>query len=373
MANSITRVERPRHIFHTLNGLRGIAAIAVVAGHYGAFFAPLSVGSGWLAVDLFFVISGFVIGHIYDQRLKLNLSLPHFMAHRLIRLYPLYLLGTLIGLGVTGLGFLIHIAHGWTPTLVGISMISSLLMLPVPPNSLIGDTVGPFRLSPLYPLNGPAWSLFFELLINIAYAAALRFRRDALLPIAMTLSAGALVTIVIFRGTIMEGFLWDGFHVGLTRVTYSFVAGVLISRAHAAGKLFHFRVPPILCLVAVGVLLVFTPGNGLQRQGYDAACVLVIFPAIVSVAVGLEPLKTVPLYEFLGETSYPLYIIHIPLLYIFNFCINRFLPHGEPWSGFLIVATLLLLSWILARTYDPKARAALGKIVFRTRPTRGIS
>jgi peptidoglycan/LPS O-acetylase OafA/YrhL len=84
------------HQFATLDGLRGVAAIAVTSLHFrfelGKFLLPHS----YLAVDFFFVLSGFVLAYAYEDRLSEGMKPIQFLRLRVIRLYPLYLIGTLI-------------------------------------------------------------------------------------------------------------------------------------------------------------------------------------------------------------------------------------------------------------------------------------
>src|ERR1700744_1410613 len=88
--------------------MRGIAALSVMSYHYKdhvEVFGGLKPfdGGGWTAVDLFFVLSGFVLAYTYEPRFKAGLTLGHFMQLRLIRLYPLYAMGTLVAVATQAL------------------------------------------------------------------------------------------------------------------------------------------------------------------------------------------------------------------------------------------------------------------------------
>src|SRR5688572_27186028 len=100
-----TRLDTKQH-FQILDGLRGIAALAVVIFHFMEWIFPdISnnfIGHGFLAVDFFFCLSGFVIGYAYDDRIR-KMGTGAFFKARLIRLHPLVILGSVLGL----LGFLI--------------------------------------------------------------------------------------------------------------------------------------------------------------------------------------------------------------------------------------------------------------------------
>ncbi len=137
-----------RRTFHTLDALRGIAALAVVCFHRREGRFP----SAYLAVDLFYVMSGFVLAYAYDSRFAAGLSWRRFMAQRLIRLWPLYALGVIITLVSAVLA---GDQKAWAQAPL------QFLFLPAQP--------GPDH-APLYPLNLPAWSLMFELAINFVWA-----------------------------------------------------------------------------------------------------------------------------------------------------------------------------------------------------------
>src|SRR5271170_6431289 len=91
--------ERGRHVLVTMDGVRGVAAICVMLGH---FVVPLGVNhvlvsSSFFAVDIFFCLSGFVLCYSYEDRLDHGLSAIDFIKLRLIRLYPIYIAGLALG------------------------------------------------------------------------------------------------------------------------------------------------------------------------------------------------------------------------------------------------------------------------------------
>src|SRR5882757_3316593 len=101
-------VQSEARVFHTLDALRGIAAIGVVTFHMKQLFAPIAASGGYLAVDLFFMMSGVVLSHAYEGRFRAGMGTFDFMRTRLIRLYPLYFLGTMLGIAVTVASLLGH-------------------------------------------------------------------------------------------------------------------------------------------------------------------------------------------------------------------------------------------------------------------------
>lgn len=136
--------------FHTLDAMRGVAALAVVLVHVAAYSGVNLAPGGNLAVDFFFALSGFVIARAYSARLRSGLSWLRFAEIRLVRLYPLVLLGC--GFGLVKMLFQIGMGHETAPSWGQFAWILILnpLLLPAP---------GVY----LFPLNNPAWSLFFEL------------------------------------------------------------------------------------------------------------------------------------------------------------------------------------------------------------------
>lgn len=155
-----------------LDGLRGVAAIMVVFYHIFEAFAtsPIDqiVNHGYLAVDFFFLLSGFVIAYAYDDRWE-RMSVKDFFRRRLIRLHPMLVMGAVIG----GLMFYTQGCEFWQ---VGTVSLGSLLVAVLMNTLLIPATprIEVRGIGEMYPLNGPTWSLFFEYIANILYALVLR-------------------------------------------------------------------------------------------------------------------------------------------------------------------------------------------------------
>jgi peptidoglycan/LPS O-acetylase OafA/YrhL len=182
--NSPILQSKPR--YEILDGLRGVAAVVVVAFHIFEAHATSPVNQiinhGYLAVDFFFVLSGFVVGYAYDDRWG-TMDLRGFLTRRLIRLHPMVILGSVVG------AIAFYFGHGETfPLIAGTPVWKMLVVM------LVGFTMVPLLPSmdirgwqEMYPLNGPAWSLFFEYFANLLYALpralpsakmGLRFQRE---------------------------------------------------------------------------------------------------------------------------------------------------------------------------------------------------
>src|ERR1700744_3037299 len=99
--NPSTTILQTKQHFEILDGLRGVAALAVVTFHFMEWvyfdYSKNFIGHGFLAVDFFFCLSGFVIGYAYDDRIG-KMGILEFFKSRLIRLHPLVIIGSVIGL-----------------------------------------------------------------------------------------------------------------------------------------------------------------------------------------------------------------------------------------------------------------------------------
>lgn len=290
--------------FLLLDGLRGVAAFAVILDHVpGGVLGDLAPGR-YLAVDFFFVLSGFVLAHAYGRRLEQGWSPLAFMTARLIRLYPMYLLGLLIGLALSVLGLLRGwLGPGWSDVIT--TALLGLLFLPAPPMPAFGGGA-------LYPFNGPAWSLFFELIANLIYALIARMLSWRVLGVILAVGAVAVVyTINRHAGTGGPGWLWEHVDAGLARVIFDFFAGVAIHRI--------WTVQRIPALPWWGALLAFlaviaVPATGVWRVVYDSAAALVLMPLLVALSTGSRVSGVVArMCATFGLLSYGVYVIHVPL------------------------------------------------------------
>ncbi|RYY28057.1 MAG: acyltransferase, partial [Chitinophagaceae bacterium] len=211
--------------FEILDGLRGIAAVAVVIFHFMEIVFPDPpaniIAHGFLAVDFFFCLSGFVIAYAYGNRIG-EMHIKDFFKARLIRLHPLVVLGSLIGL----LGLLIHpLGAGpdnYSAGYIIILFLASILMIPFP--------FMPERYNNLFNLNAPSWSLFWEYVANILYATVLyKLARRYLLWLAIIAAVG-LTILCYVRGSLLGGWGGTTFWDGGVRLAFSFTAGMVVYR-----------------------------------------------------------------------------------------------------------------------------------------------
>ena len=379
--SEISRIGAPvpmeRHRFHLLDALRGIAAILVVNIHTPPFFKQsLGFSDSFLAVDFFFCLSGFVIAFSYEQRLRESLGVRDFFVLRVIRLYPLYALGILIeGLRQSPLVQLHAHAQSWAT--LGVLFALSAFLIP--------NFVVPLGGNALFPLDYPAWSLFFELVINLAYAWFVpRVRRTSILVVFCLASLAALFLLVAGRPTLNFGVELAGLPVGLARVAFSFSAGVLLFRIFRSKPLNRLHGPKSwivsggIVLLLIAALAQKTPAaNGGLRQ---LLLVAFLFPVLVYAGARCTlPHAANRVCAFLGDMSYPLYMLHAPLMlpaYAAHAPAAAFVHHPwlRPYVTVAYIFFLVVLAWWLGRFYDLPIRrrltAAYKSFLARGRVTR---
>lgn len=284
------------------DGLRGILALAVVIHHYGQMYDVWWMHAAWISVDTFFILSGFVIAHSYGARIEQGMGFVEFARARLLRLYPIYFIGLMIG--TIGL-----IVGSTELPLRDLSAAFTCAVFVLPYFGHVAwPAVGAGHYGSLFPLDDPGWSLFFELFINIAfYVWLVRFRGRHLVPICVVSLAGYLIGtrfVGIHSGWGIENF-WGGF----CRVSLFFTMGILISR-------YHKRLPLQPLRRVVVLTLVMLAGFVANKVPINYFLLLIVSPLLVMVAsrADIESSKTVQsAAAWLGAISYPIYITHYPL------------------------------------------------------------
>jgi len=344
-------------VFHTLDALRGIAAIGVVVFHMSGAFAPFSMPGGYLAVDLFFMMSGVVLSHAYEARFDAGMGTLGFMRARLIRLYPLYLLGTLLGITVTVASLLGRNSQHWDPSSIFQAALLALLILP------------DFLASPvneMFPLNIPSWSLFFELLVNLLFVFSWPLLTSRRLVAVSVLTGSALGLAIVHTGNVDQGSTASSFAVGVVRTVFGFCVGILIARQTRREPRAESNLQVLAIVSAVSIALAGRPA-GEARAIWDAACVLAVFPLLVYCATLVDPrprLRRVATY--LGVTSYAVYVLHSPLASILNSTGRHFRAGpGAPYTGVAVLFVLLTGCWLVDLYFDVPIRRLLARLVPR--------
>ncbi len=338
--------------FVLLDGLRGMGAILVLVGHtmqyWGGFWAP----SGAVVVDMFFLLSGFVIAYAYEPKLAQGLGVGAFMLSRIVRLYPLYLLGMVLGFIVL-FAMAVGDADGGERGLALVAQLApQLVMLPAPPQLGSPD---------LYSLNVPAWTLLFELVVNFVYVAAFRWLRDtrvlALLVVAFAVALAAAVLVV---GRIDAGSDWATFWAGLARAGFGFFAGVLTFRLMGAPRTTKRPVSnwSFVLLLAIPVAG-FIPATPELRPFVDMTLAMALgMPVLWLCQAMAPPLRYHALFTVGGRISYAIYILHQPFRELAERISWRsgVLFEIRPIGGIVILVAVVGLAYVAERFYDRPVR-----------------
>jgi Predicted acyltransferases len=361
--------SKPHYII--LDGLRGVAAIMVVAFHICEAHSTSSltqiINHGYLAVDFFFVLSGFVVGYAYDDRWH-KMSVLDFFKRRLIRLHPMIIMGMIVG----AVCFYFQGSVLW-PSIPHVPVWKMLLVM------FIGFTLLPVSSSldirgwqEMHPLNGPGWTLFFEYIANILYGLFVRKFSKVALSILVFVAACALIHLAVTHGDVIGGWSLElsQFRIGITRVMYPFFAGLLLYRS---SKLTHIKHAFFLCSLLIVVALAIPRIGGsehLWMNGlYDSLTIIFIFPFIVYLGASgeLKGKYAVRTCKFLGDISYPIYITHYPLIYIYTGWVadNKVSLSGIFPYGLIVLISAILLAYACLKFYDEPVRAWLKKKVLK--------
>lgn len=340
--------SKPHYLI--LDGLRGVAAILVVLFHLlEAIYPRMSdhpLHHGYLAVDFFFMLSGFVVAHAYDSRWP-QMSTWEFFRTRLIRLHPLVVLSVVIGAvcfwfdpyantnGQISLAMLLGI------------VLAGFTLLPTPDVHGWGET---------HSLNGPLWSLLQEYLANGLYVLTRRLGSRGIWTIAVI---GAIVLVVVAEnsGGLATGWSYNTFWKAPVRMLFPFFAGLLLYRS---GK--RIKVPWVFPLSSLVLVIVFCLPTFEYNGLYDALCIIFVFPLIVAAGAGggVEG-KWAKVTDFTGAISYPVYIVHYPFIYIYTMWVYTDKPAAREIAlvASVLFVLFIALAYVCLKWYDEPVRRYL--------------
>lgn len=367
--------------YELLDGLRGVAAILVLIYHIfeGFAFAESTNGEGsglittlnhgHIAVDFFFILSGFVISYAYDDRWG-KMSLGGFFKRRLIRLHPMLIMGAVVGV----ISFLLTGCQQWSGDVTPISWVMIALLLTI---FMVPALPGlPYEVrgnGEMFPLNGPMWSLFFEYIGNILYALVIRRLSTKLLAV-LTAILGVLhawIFVGDLSGYDSVGIGWTidtiNFWGGLVRMLFPFTMGMLLARTFKPREVKGaFWICSAMLIAVFAVPYIAKSGAISLNSLYEVVCIAVIFPFIVWLgACGKGGDNyTGRINNFLGELSYPLYIVHYPIMYIFYKWLieNRCYTLGDTLGlSALVVLSSVALAYACLKLYDEPVRKWLAR------------
>ena len=372
--------------YELLDGLRGVAAILVLFYHIfeGFSFAEVTnsagdgiirtLNHGHIAVDFFFILSGFVISYAYDDRWN-KMNTWQFFKRRLIRLHPMLIMGAIIGcLAFASVGFErwdgSTAPTGWVMT----ALLLTMFMIPAVPGL-------PYEVrgnGEMFPLNGPGWSLFFEYIGNILYALFMRRMSTRILTIFTILLgiAHAWFFIGNVSGYDMIGVGWTidevNFWGGLVRMLFPFSMGMLIARTFKPRKVKGaFWICSVTLVVLFSVPYIASSGAISLNSLYEFICIAFIFPMLVWLgACGTASGTTGKMNRVLGELSYPLYIVHYPIMYIFYAWLiknNIYTLDNCLGVAALVIVSSIALAFLCLKLYDEPVRRWLTRKLMKNR------
>lgn len=361
--------------YELLDGLRGVAALFVIWYHVFEGFATSPIDQrlnhGYMAVDFFFILSGFVIGYAYDDRWKTTMTTKNFFKRRLIRLHPMVVLGAVLG----AITFCIQGSVQWDGTKVATSMVMVALLLNLFLIPAVPGTGPEVRGNgEMYPLNGPSWSLFFEYIGNILYALFLHKLSTKVLRIVVVLAGIGLASFAIFNlsgfGHLGVGWSLIDYNLigGFLRMFFAFSIGLLMSRNFKPVKIRGaFWICSLVLISFLSVPYIGGPEPSWMNGMYDSVCTIIVFPMLVYLgASGATTDKTSSkICKFLGDISYPVYIVHYPFMYLFYAWLwssSEKITFAEAWPIALVVFFgNILLAYLCLKLYDEPVRKWLSK------------
>jgi peptidoglycan/LPS O-acetylase OafA/YrhL len=355
--NLAGRFEYPAGRLESLDLLRGIAAAAVLIYHSESFLGAQLLPRAYLAVDLFFVLSGFVIAQNYDRRLASGMTVWQFMIQRLIRLYPCYLLALAAGFVLASIRMIRD--EGYVDA-SGLTIAAGL-------NLFILPAVNHLYHNPqLYPFNGSSWSIFFELVVNLIYGVCFRFLTGSLIAIFVIAGIGGLILGATMFGSVDLGMRPHDVLFGVPRVLFSFFVGVALRRY--MGKVQPTRSNPWrIGIISVILVTLFFAGAFVPKTWDSIADMVVVFlllPVVVAAASRIDVEGFVRRISTLaGDSSYPVYLLQTPFFLVFA-ALAEVLLHTkqaalQPWVGIVLIVTVVSVGLIVDRYYELPLRSKI--------------
>lgn len=342
--------------FETLDALRGVAAVAVVISHQHLYnIVGDIVPHAYLAVDFFYMLSGFVMAFTYQNRLLSGRGWGSFMTTRLIRIYPMALLGVVLGLLVLSAKLMIHPANVAHPSAIVVSGLFNLFLLPSP-------FPGPSGNHPLFTGNFALWSLSFELAINAVWGL-IGVRMSTVVVSLVTVASGTvLLALMVAQGNLNMGADAATALGGAARVCFGFSVGLLIYQLRA-----FISCPPKSWMpVLLGIMLLSAfalpfSTSPTDFPWWDVLCVTVVFPTIIMVGIGQSHKRRFG--NLLGALSYPIYIVHFPLIMIAPALRGSLKHQISDDTTCLLVSIVIVSTALLAlRFYDEPIRRYLKRL-----------
>lgn len=351
--------EKEKRSFAAIEGYRGLAALAVATGHSVVFFAQYAPWHSYLAVDFFFILSGIVLAHSYDSRLmSARMSVWGFFKLRALRLYPVIVMASLFAIVVHS--FILAAHNNATPFHdYGSLALSGVMTTLLVPQVWMGQ---------FYPLNGPFWSLLFELIINVVFGATCRLLQGWRLIAVILVSFAAMVVLAPPSLNFDQGFHTQYAGLAMARASYGFFVGVFISRSvrGAPGSSNVAFFGGTLALAAI----FWTPA--LPGVPFDLIATLLLLPPIAWLAVKVEPIGPLErAARLLGKVSYPLYAFNLPSV-LLGAALVKMTGLRQVMPGWLLGVGFLVATIVVAygvdRLIDAPVRTWFKRRFFTRKP-----
>lgn len=324
-----------------LDGLRGVSALVIVIFHG---IGSTAFKNGYLMVDLFFIISGFVISYSYDERFESGYRNRDFLRARFIRLYPMIFVGALFSSALS-YGIILSAKH---PDLdfrsTTIANLLSFLCLPYWSSNSSDD---------IFPTNTVLWSLFFEIMLSVLYCFARKWSFFLLLIISII----SLLTVMSYS---LGGQAIGNFWLGVPRSVLGFFIGMMLFRLT---KKYHFYYG--FGIFTSAILIIFISNMNVDIKGINLSFIFLIFSILVFFcAQNADNVNSLRLCRLLGDLSFPMYVLHRPFLILINHFAKKLFGisfYVQVLSLAFTLAISICVSLVILRYYDKPLRQALSK------------
>ena len=348
--------------FEILDGMRGVAAILVMCYHFCLFNGIQKLDNVPACVDLFFILSGFVVAHSYGERLNQGMTASSYLYKRFVRLYPMFILA--LAFGSVTLFFAAESGYAtYTPKSVFLSFLANGAFLPFLNSLSVTNGLATASGQP-FPADNALWSLSFEMLASIIFLGLYK-RSTVTLSIISILSMVTLEILARLLSWHAPGVSTRSYMGGVPRVLYGFCMGMVIYRVtpFVRGKYLQIflNIPYRSLLIYVAMISFFT--LPMTITGYYFFLIVAVAPTLI-----LAGSLTVPenkayakAANFLGWLSYPVYCLHMPVFRALYLLHEKYGLSGHVPVAVVAVLATIALSVLVAKLYDEPIRRLLSK------------
>ncbi|MDE2161718.1 MAG: acyltransferase [Alphaproteobacteria bacterium] len=354
----MTAIRTKEPYLHSLDLLRGFAALSVCLYHTGFMLKPgfHLLPGGYLCVDMFFLLSGFVIARTYDPRIAAGMKVGVFCAQRLARLYPLFWATTLAGFAVV-MAKLYQDHHVLDSKPALLTLFGNLLLIP--------NFLKPYGLDSLFPFNGATWSIFFEFYVNVLFFFCWPLLSTRRLCSVVGLAGILLIAAASQKHSLDIGDKTADLIVAIPRVLFSFFLGVLICRSGLKGRR-RYGVWP--SLVGLGIVLLAICMRDTVPTSMvwllDICIVVFVFPVTLIAFTKMQfPGYHARVSAFLGNISYAVYLLQTPLMILYAGLPQIFLREKiaalTPWAGMVFLPAIVAIAFLVWKYFEVPAKHAV--------------